>query len=227
MKLYKHKKLHEALDVFVRQQNDLLPDEKELSEVTLSDAFKERMQKLLRRQKYGFFVLFGTAGRRVASILMAVLVAAAVTTVSVEALRKPVMEFFTQVFERFTQIFFVDDTPDTRMVEMELYLPTHIPEGYELEQEEVLPYIHRTTYTHSYSNDKIRYKQRWKESINVFADTENTNYSKITVNDYQGIAYSNKDIVSLIYSDEQYTYTLSASLPLEKLIEIAKSIEKK
>lgn len=227
MKLYKHKKLHEALDVFVRQQNDLLPDEKELSEVTLSDAFKERMQKLLRRQKYGFFVLFGTAGRRVASILMAVLVAAAVTTVSVEALRKPVMEFFTQVFERFTQIFFVDDTPDTRMVEMELYLPTHVPEGYELEQEEVLPYIHRTTYTHSYSNDKIRYKQRWKKRSEVIADTEDTQYSQVRIGDYEGITYSNKDMLTLIYSDNLYTYTLSAPLSLDELIEIAKSIEKK
>ncbi len=227
MKLYKHKKLYEALDVFVRQQNDLLPDEKELSEITLSDAFKDRIQKLLKRQKYGFFVLFGTAGRRVASILIAILVAAAVTTVSVEALRKPVMEFFTQVFERFTQIFFVDDTPDTRMVEMELYLPTHIPEGYELEQEEVFPYIHQVTYTHSNSNDIIHYKQWWKESGLVIADTEDTQYSAITIGNYEGVTYSNKDIITLVYSDEQYTYTLSASLPSDELIKIAKSIEKK
>ena len=81
MKLYKHAKLQEAFDLFVAQQNALLPDEETIATVTLSENFKERMRKMLNRQKYGFYVLFGTAGRRVASILITLLVAATVMMV--------------------------------------------------------------------------------------------------------------------------------------------------
>ena len=227
MNLYEHEKLQEAFALYVERQNALLPDDETVSAMTLSEDFQKRMRTVLNRQKHGFYVLFGTAGRRAASILLTVLTTAAVTTVSVEALREPVVQFFTRIYERFTQVFFVDDTPDARMVEMELYLPTYIPEGYELEEEEVLPYIHRATYKHSNSNNKIHYKQRWKESGLMVADTENTQYSPVNIGDYEGIAYRNKDMFTLIYSNNLYTYTLSAPLPLDELIEIAKSIQKK
>ena len=81
MKLYKHTKLQEAFDLFVEQQNALLPNEETVATVTLSEDFKERMRKMLSRQKCGFFVLFGTVGRRVASIMIAILVTATVATI--------------------------------------------------------------------------------------------------------------------------------------------------
>lgn len=227
MKLYKNAKLQEAFDRFARQQNALLPDEETVNAIPLSEGFRARMHKLLRRQKYGFYVLFGTAGRRAASIVAAVLVAATVTTASVEALREPVVQFFTEVFEKFTQVFFVDDTPDTPQVEMEKRAPASIPEGYVLEKEEDFSSAYRLTYVHSSTDHVMRYNQRWKESINIFADTENTQYTEITIGHHQGITYSNKDIHTVVYSDEQYTYTLSAPLPLEELIKIATSITKK
>lgn len=146
MDLLKNEKVLAALEEYVRRQNALLPDEETLSGVTLSEEFHLRMRRLLARRKRGFYVLFGTAGRRVASITVAVLVAATVTTVSVEALREPVAQFFTQVFERFTQVFFVDDTPDTPEVEMAKRAPTYVPEGYTVEQEMDLGTYYKITY---------------------------------------------------------------------------------
>ena len=226
MKLYKNAKLQEAFDRFARQQNALLPDEETVNAIPLSEGFRARMHKLLRRQKYGFYVLFGTAGRRAASIVAAVLVAATVTTASVEALREPVVQFFTEVFEKFTQVFFVDDTPDTPQVEMEKRAPTHIPEGYVLESEETFSSMYRLTYKLSSTDHLIRYNQRWKERIEFLTDTENTQYTEITVGNYLGITYENKGFVYVVFSDEQYTYTLSAPLSVEELIEMAVSIKK-
>lgn len=226
MKLYKHAKLQEAFDLFVEQQNALLPNEETVATVTLSADFKERMRKMLNQQKCGFFVLFGTVGRRVASIMIAILVAATVATISVEALRRPVVQFFTEVFERFTQVFFVDDTPDTPLVEMEKRVPAYIPEGYAVEREEDYGFWYRVTYA-SETDDIISYVQRLKESIAILADTENVQHSKIVINEHQGITYESKGFVYVVFSDEQYTYTLSGSFPLDELIRIAKSIEKK
>ncbi len=224
MDLLKNEKVLAALEEYVRRQNALLPDEETLSGVTLSEEFHLRMRRLLARRKRGFYVLFGTAGRRVASITVAVLVAATVTTVSVEALREPVAQFFTQVFERFTQVFFVDDTPDTPEVEMAKRAPTYVPEGYTVEQEMDLGIIYRIVYTNE-TGKRIRYAQQVKESMEMIADTENVQYTSITVNDYRGVTYSNKEINTIVFSDEEYTYTISSSLNADELVKIAESIK--
>lgn len=224
MDLLNNEKVLAALEEYVRRQNALLPDEETLSGVTLSEEFHLRMRRLLARRKRGFYVLFGTAGRRVASITVAVLVAATVTTVSVEALREPVAQFFTQVFERFTQVFFVDDTPDTPEVEMAKRAPTYVPEGYTVEQELDLGTANRIVYVNE-NGEKLRYTQHWKEHIEIVADTEDIQYYDVKINNYQGITYSNKEINTIVFSDEEYTYTLSGPLGTDELVKIAESIK--
>lgn len=224
MDLLKNEKVLAALEEYVRRQNALLPDEETLSGVTLSEEFHLRMRRLLARRKRGFYVLFGTAGRRVASITVAVLVAATVTTVSVEALREPVAQFFTQVFERFTQVFFVDDTPDTPEVEMAKRAPTYVPEGYTVEQEMDLGTYYKITYVNE-NGEKLRFAQRWKRTGEVIADTEDVQYTEIIIDDYRGVTYSNKEITTIVFSDEEYTYTLSGPLGTDELVKIAESIK--
>lgn len=224
MDLLKNEKVLAALEEYVRRQNALLPDEETLSGVTLSEEFHLRMRRLLARRKRGFYVLFGTAGRRVASITVAVLVAATVTTVSVEALREPVAQFFTQVFERFTQVFFVDDTPDTPEVEMAKRAPTYVPEGYTVEREEDLGIMYIIVYV-SENGEKLRYSQQFKDSVEVIADTEGIQYTNILIGTYEGITYENKNANTITFSDEEYTYILSGALSTNKLTEIAKSIK--
>lgn len=224
MDLLNNEKVLAALEEYVRRQNALLPDEETLSGVTLSEGFHLRMRRLLARRKRGFYVLFGTAGRRVASITVAVLVAATVTTVSVEALREPVAQFFTQVFERFTQVFFVDDTPDTPEVEMAKRAPTYVPEGYTVEQEMDLGTYYKITYVNE-NGEKLRFAQGWKRAGEMIADTENIQYTEIVVGDYQGVTYSNKEINTVVFSDEEYTYTLSGPLGTDELVKIAESIK--
>ena len=135
MNIYKHPKLQEAFDIYVREQNARLPGEEELAGIAVSDEFKARMEKLLRRQRRGYYVLFGTTARRVASFVVALLLAMTVTTFSVDALRQPVVRFFTEVFETFTRVIFVDDTSDPVQVEMEKRAPSYIPDGYVVESE--------------------------------------------------------------------------------------------
>lgn len=224
MNLFKNPKLLAAFEEYVRMQNDLLPSEEELSGITFSENFREKMRHVLMRQKRGFYVLFGTAGRRVASITVAVLVAATVTTVSVEALREPVAQFFTQVFERFTQVFFVDDTPDTPEVEMAKRAPTYVPEGYTVEQELDFGTYYKITYVNE-NGEKLRFAQRWKRTGEVIADTEDVQYTEIIIDDYRGVTYSNKEITTIVFSDEEYTYTLSGPLGTDELVKIAESIK--
>jgi len=223
MKQSKRQKLYDAFDLFAQQQNALLPNEETIATMTLSTNFKERMQLLLRRQKYGFYVLFGTTGRRVASILLAVITAAAVTTVSVEALREPVFQFFTEVFEKFTQILFVDDTPKTPQAELEKRTPTYIPEGYTVEAEVSTTTVYKIVYSNT-NGSKVRYSQYSKPNMQVQADTEEMQYTGITIGGQQGITYNNKGTTTITFSDNRHTYVLSGNIANAELIKMAESL---
>lgn len=226
MNIYDHPNLKEAFAIYARRQNALLPDEAALSGVTFSAEFEERMERLLARRRCGWYVLFGTAPRRVASVVAALLVSAALVTAGVEAIRTPVVQFFTEVFEKFTQIFVADDTPALpEEVVFEPHAPTYLPDGYVVESEEKLPTMYRITYKNVSMKHVISYVQRIDDGQGLFIDTENIQYVKITVNSQPGIIYSNKEKIFLVFADEQYTYTLSSSsISEEKLMKIAESI---
>ncbi len=223
MNLYKSDKLTAALAEYVRRQNTLLPDDGALSRVTLSQEYRRQMERLLARRKRGFYVLFGTVGRRVASVAIAVLAAATVTTVSVEALRQPVFQFFAEIYERFTQVLFVDQEPRVLVTEIEKRTPTYISEGYVMEEESDLDTYYKVVYVNE-KNEKIRYAQRWKKHIEMQVDTEDIQYTTITIGDLQGLTYKNEDIITITFSDNKYTYTLSGSVSINELQKMAESL---
>ena len=226
MNLYQNRNLLKALDLYVREQDALLPREEELSSVTLSPAFHEKMQHLLTLRKRGYYVLFGTIARRVASILIAVLLAFTTATVSVKALRERVVAFFTEVFDTHTAVTFVDETPDVEAAVEETFTPltpTYIPEGYVVEREMSLQSVYRVVYINA-EGSRINYLQNYKESGDVRIDTEGTQYEEIKINEYIGVTYCNKNVLTILFSDNEYTYTLSGICTLEELIKIAESI---
>lgn len=228
MNIYKNQNLLTAFELYVQQQNALLPDEDDLKDVTFSDGFAARMRQAFSRRKRGYYVLFGTAARRVASIVVALLVSATIVTASVEALRRPVVQFFTEIFEKFTRVSFVDDTPAPPAEELvfEPRKPSYVPDGYVMIKEENLSVMYRLTYKDMVTGNTIRCTQRWKESNSLTMDTEDIQYTAIQVGNHQGVIYTNKDKNGVVFSDAQYTYTLSAAINFDELIKIAESIEK-
>lgn len=225
MNLYRNDNLQAAFDLYVRQQDALLPTEEELSSVTLSPEFHARMAKLLARRKRGYYHMFGTWGRRVASILIALLIATTTVTFSVKALREKVIEFFTEVFDTHTAVTFVDDTPDVPdEITFEPRKPSYIPEGYVIEQEMSSPTVCAIFYVDETGN-KIRYRQHRKENGELQMDTEEIQHERIVINGCAGIVYSNKEVVTIFFLDDKYAYTCSASCELEELIKIVESIQ--
>ena len=224
MMFFDHPNLLEAFEEYVRVQDALLPDEEALASITFSERFQERMRRMIRRHRYGYYVLFGTAGRRAASIIVALLVAFTVATVSVEALRKPVAQFFAEVFEKFTMIFVTDEAPASRMGEMELHAPTYVPEGYEIESEIELDGVYHILFSNA-DGDTIKYSQRQESVFSVNIDTEKIQYSEIVAGDNQGIIYVNKNITYIVLWNSQYCYSLSGTISADELTKIAESIK--
>ena len=224
MSIYKHPKLREAFDIYVREQNARLPSEEELAGIAVSDEFKARMEKLLRRQRRGYYVLFGTTARRVASFVVALLLAMTVTTFSVEALRQPVVRFFTEVFETFTRVIFVDDTSDPEQVEMEKRAPSYIPDGYVVESEVETGALYKVTYVHSESGERIYYRQHLSDRYSALVDTEAIDYQEITVAHLFGIVYQNKETTTIAFVDDLSSYSVFGTVSQDELIKMAESI---
>lgn len=221
---YKHPKLYEAFDRYCRQWCEQLPSDAELEQVTLSPSLQEKMRRLLRRQKYGYYALFGTAGRRVASIIVALLVSMTVTTFSVKALRDPVVKFFTEVFETFTSVLFNGDDPDTPTVEIEAVAPAYIPEGFAFESETNIPSIYRCVYRNTDTGEQLNYTQRWNDHGTLGANTENIEYHNVKVNALDGIAYTQGEYTSVMFTHGNYVFMVNAPLPEDELLKIAASI---
>ncbi len=227
MNIYKNQNLLTAFELYVQQQNALLPDEDDLKDVTFSDGFAARMRQTFSRRKRGYYVLFGTAARRVASIVVALLVSATIVTASVEALRRPVVEFFTEIFQKFTRVSFVDDTPTPPAEELvfEPHKPSYVPDGYVMSSEKELDNHYQVVYADENGN-RIRFVQEWKENGYLTMDTEDVQYTEIEIGNCRGVTYLNKGKIVMAFSDDEYAYTLTASISVDELIKIAESIEK-
>ena len=225
MKWYKHPKLYDAFELFVAEQNERLPNKETLSQVTFSEAFQQRMRQMTARRKWGYYTLFGTAGRRVASILVALLVATSVATISVDAIREPVTRFFIRVFRTHTVIHVDNDNIPVDESEMVLHAPTYIPEGYNLEQEETMDSVYNIIYSTS-AGKIIKYTQFWESDFSSNINTENTEYTQIVIGDYQGVTYTKNGFTSVMFWNHEYHFTLSGDLAIEELMKVASSIEK-
>lgn len=227
MNLYRNDNLRAAFDLYVREQDALLPTEEELSSVTLSPEFHARMAKLLARRRRGYYHMFGTWGRRVASILIALLVATTTVTFSVKALREKVIEFFAEVFDTHTVVTFVDDKQDVPdEIAFEPRMPSYIPEGYVVKEERESARKYDVIYVDD-NNGVIHFLQMWKKNVLTTLNTEDAEYKEIVVNGYKGIAYINQGLTNIVVVDNTYAYRLSGTIDEEELIKIGEKILKK
>lgn len=225
MNLYRNDNLRAAFDLYVRQQDALLPTEEELSSVTLSPEFHARMAKLLARRKRGYYRLFGTWGRRAATVLIAVLLALTTATVSVRAWREAAAQFFARVYEKYTQVWFADEEQAAPKVAFEKRTPAYIPDGYVVEKEQKSAGKYSVTYVND-NDDWICFLQTRKQDALVQLNTEDVAYREITGNGYKGVLYVNQGATVIVFADNTYAYKLSGILSEDELMRIAESIGK-
>ena len=162
----------------------------EHGEHIFSDKFERRMQKLIRRRRKPYYVLIRTGLRRAACIVVMFLVVSFTTVMSVEALRKPFLDFLTNIFSDHTTIESVldldGDYPETIQ---ERYEITEGLEGFVLEDKIITSKSISYIYKDPNSNAILYFFQRtiidYKNEIN----TENSTISNISFGKYTVLYY--------------------------------------
>lgn len=217
------KKLLMAFDLYNKELYESLPSDEELGGITFSDAFENKMQKLINAQKKSYYYMINTVGKRVAIILLTLFISLTVTTFGVKAIRESVIEFITETFDKFTKVTVKnEDTSATHDVFIKAS-PQYIPQGYTVESEIDVFGVYQIYYTDK-NNNTIDYHQEFGNLNTLQINTENVEYENITINSYDGVFYNNGSN-TIVFADETYLYKVYGQISKDELIKIAESIK--
>jgi len=221
-------KLREALELYQEKWLSKLPTDEAMEPYDFSSAFKKKMQKLIRVQRKPYYTFVNTVGKRIAVIAIIVIMAMSGTVLSVKALRNPIVNFFIEVYEKFSRVVFQIDNPDeSTLTEIEEYFtPQYIPEGYVLKTREELNMAYLCEYVNDDGSDLIYNQMLFNES-KMMIDTEGTVTEDIMINGIIGIFFNNKGYDNIIWNDGVYIYYISgfSELGKDELLKFAESIK--
>ncbi|MBQ9709669.1 MAG: DUF4367 domain-containing protein, partial [Clostridia bacterium] len=187
-----------------------------------SERYKKNMEKLLAKQRKPYFRYFNTAGKRaVACILVVVMLFA--SSMTIEAVREPVVEFFVNVYEKFVEIFFGDDeienSPDA--IE-EIYTLGYVPEGYEFVSREIVGDIYVQTMFKK-ENLTITLTQYTMQN-KILMDNEEADFEILSEHNIKVAVINKSNSKILFWNTNKYAFRLTVS-PIFSEDECIKLIE--
>ena len=214
-------KLVLAFQLYNKELCESLPADDELKNIEFSARFEKKMQKLISVQKKSYFYLINTLGKRVAIIILTIIIGLTATTFGVKAIRENAVEFITKTFEKFTKISIKNGemvTPD-EFVKTE---PKYIPEGFSFDSKMETD----VSIIIEYKNNENLYVG-FSQTLNVGGanvDTEGVEFEKIYINGFEGIKYTNKGENTIIFADKFYLYDFYGQVSFDELIKMAESV---
>ena len=208
----------EQLDAWEEKQLDIDFTE----EIHFSEKYERYMTRLLRAQKKPWWQYTNTVGKKVAVIALVILLTFG-ASMSVSAVRKPVVEFIVNVYERFVEIFFGEEDIAEAPREMDtIYTLGKVPEGYEL----VEYHIHKTIVEYTWENgdgDYIRFSQSIVHMRNTY-DYEQSNYTIMYIDSVK-VAYINKlNRKMLHWNSDDYVFMMRvpSDFSLDECVDLIK-----
>ncbi len=193
------------------------------SEHEFSEKFEKKMNKLIKKRNLPFYMLINTAGKRIAGIVIGIIIALSAAVISIEALREGFIDFITMIFGDHSVVRSVETENAPEIIE-EIYGITADISGYEVIFEEYDTYAIHIGFAKD--NSVIIFKQHIKnKGINY--NTENSEVISVDINGREAIYYlDNHNYHNIIWNNGYYTFFLSSDIGKDELISLAKSVEK-
>ena len=132
-------------------------------------------------------------------------------------------EIINTVYEKFTSIVTeVEEVPfDEEMIFIQ---PSYIPEGFDLVGDMQTDITRKIDYINE--NKIIEFKQSIITSGETQIDTENTSIKEMEINKHIIKYYLNKGMYNAYWNDNKFTYSITAEVSFEELINIIEGIQK-
>lgn len=218
------KKLVKALEKYELSFEEKYPQED--MEVEFSKQYEVYMEKLLsgkipKRRKY-----FNTVGKRIAACI-AVIMLVFGGSMTVKAFREPVVEFFTNVYEKIVEIFFDDDDIAKAPSEIEtVYTLGYVPEGYEYDNIYLNELFARTIWD---NGDKQIIFCQYVLDSSLTLDNEDSDYKYFYIKDMKVAMIEKNGNKTFYWNSEEYSFRLIVDIdfPEERIFEMISSVTKK
>ena len=181
-----------------------IPSDEDSIDYTLSERFNKKMNKLIKAQRKSYYFLINTAAKRVAVIFVAFLTLFT-ASMSVKAIREPVVEFIVEIYEHFTSYFFAGDT--VKKIEKE-YALNKLPVGFK-EVDKIKSEISITTVYENDMGDIIEFIQTITDDTAANFDTQNATKTTVIINDNKVDIYTNKHLATALWTEGQYMLNLT------------------
>lgn len=213
--------------------------EKELAVCDEDASFSKRHEKAMKRILKSTSIFSSVSHKKVSSkkCLIAALIAAIILLfggLTVYAKRDAIIHFVEQIFEKFTKVSYHEepnaetDIPDT--IEKE-YVPTYIPDGYELQEYVSDLTAIRVKWMNS-SGEIIQFEQSIISSVYNY-DNEHSSFDVLDIGEFS--VYTTHDVYTdtdvHLWSYDVYSYTIlincTDDLQLEEIIQMILSMKAK
>lgn len=215
--------LKEALKISMEKELEIIPSNASLNDgYVFSVEFEKKMKRLIKKANIKYININKFRIRK--SILAAsLIIAIAAASMSVEAIRLPIIRLTEKIYTEFSEILFQNEenikVPET--IE-EIYVPSYVPEGYTLLEEENLKLMHFLFYTNE-KGQEISVEQ-FTLSVGMAVDTEGITTENITINKMDGIIYEKRGLTTIIVNDNKYVHLISGYENREELIKVVESL---
>lgn len=207
-----------------RWLEESLPED--IPEYTFSHKFQRRMDKLLRRQRRSPAVRAAlTYAKRAAIFVLAFVALSFSVRMTVDAaFRRQVLQVVVQVFSDFTEFRYTSDVKtDEQPGKLEF---TYLPEGMvetDKELDAIEFYVHYELPDGAFIELSQMLVEDGTEML-LGLDTEGAEVMKLTVHDTEALGIVKGLGRTIHWTEGQFVYTLSGTIPMEELKLVAESI---
>ena len=180
-----------------------IPTDEDSIDFTFSEKFIKRMDKLIRAQKKSYYKFINTAGKRVA-VIFAAIITLFTASLSVKAIREPVVRFIKQVYETFIHYTFEGDIQPK--IKKEFFIKT-LPDGF-IQHDKIESDLAITT-IYVNDNNTLKFTQQSTNNANHVFDNESGTLTKVTISGINVDIYESENIKHAVWTDEGYFFKLT------------------
>lgn len=201
-----------------------LSDLPPITDTEFSKKFKRRMQKLIKRWEKPYYILINTAAKRVACIIVGIIIAVTALTMSARALLPDAWNIFTTWFDEYMSVGFNSEAAsDSGSIE-EIMVPKYVPEGLGISDTIKTPAAYTTLFVRN--EDLVCELTQYVYKVPLFYDDDSP-LRNVKVLQYDGILSTSNDSRYLTWEDGTYYYVINdynSLLSDAELIAIAESM---
>ncbi len=200
-----------------------VPKEDEI-DCEFSENFIGKMSKMVSDTEYKRSHTISKTAKRVI-VVVAILVMLLIGTMSVSAFREPIIEFMTNIYEEYIEVFF---TPKQSRIIEHIYSFETVPEGFNEISRRQETDLAEVEYENPQNGELIILRQSSNTNSTVRIDNERGDITQTVINGNQAIIYENQAerMITVRWINDSYSMKLTyyGNITKDEIIKLISTI---